>query len=133
MKSYVLFSVFVLVVLSAACQQADLPPNGRWQGAVTSQRSFYTVIMDVKDCSLQTVCGSTDYPDIPCGEELTFLEESNGVYRFSARTVYGREICSVDGTITIELNETGQWIWTWYYPDGLNRGNRAIVEFVPSE
>lgn len=111
--------ITTLLLSQMPTSSSSLPPDGRWYGSVDqSIVPAYSVIITLQNCTIQSVCGSIQYPELSCSGTLTFLDSEAAPhgdrYRFAESITDGIETC-VSTTVTLEPTSTNSWLCNWYY------------------
>ncbi len=98
----------------ATGKPADDRIVGVWRGSVKQPgESDYSVKMTITS----PTAGTTDYPEIKCGGNLSGRANGRNGYVFEEKITYGRATDTmgggIDGTITVELVDDKTLTWSW--------------------
>lgn len=126
LKTGPLFSLLVVLMFVGGCQtvsetlQSITDPGdvgGDWQGTVT-QRGYgdYPVEMTITRLQRGGPSGTTNYPSLNCGGELTYEGREDSMHIFTERKTEGRGSCAAQGRIEVRATSSNRLDWNWYRP-----------------
>jgi hypothetical protein len=91
----------------------DDPFRGTWEGeGVQSDGQRWRMVVELR--GTKGVCGTVDYPTIPCAAEWHCTGgDAAGNVEAVERLTSGQSSCVDGGTMSMRITDSGQLDWSW--------------------
>lgn len=116
--------LFLISTLSIAAHAQSVSENflGDWSGEVLQADIgwYYWTDININQLQLNQISGTSDYPTLQCGGNLTLVSVgANQIRLFEHITFLNRQIANcVDGYVVLNLNDINHVNFNWYLRNG---------------